>query len=380
MATPKDPYALLGVSKSATDEEIRRAYRKLARKWHPDVNPGKKDAEERFKDVSWAYDVLSNQEKRKLYDEFGEEGLRGGFDPEQARAYRRWAEGRARTRGPAPEVPFELNVDDLFGSDLFGGLGGAGGVRARRRPAVGRGEDLQAVVELDFAQALRGTEVEAQVPVEHTCPTCGGAGNQPGTSVTTCPRCGGSGQVEAVRGPMRLVTTCPVCSGTGKARTPCATCGGTGTVASTEAVRVRIPPGADDGSKLVVRGRGLPGAGGGPPGDLVVTTRVRPHPFFRRDGLDLHLRLPVTLDEAYAGARVEVPTPDGPVQLKIPPRSQAGTRLRLRGRGVARGGEKGDLYVELEVRVPEREDARLADALRAARGLYERPVREGIRL
>jgi curved DNA-binding protein len=309
----KDLYSVLDVAKTASDEEIRRAYRKLARKLHPDLNPGNKAAEERFKEMSAAYDVLSDPEKRKLYDEFGHDGLRSGFDAEQARAYRSWQES---PRGGGR--PFSEQFADQFGGgfdfgDLFGGMSGfrAGGMR---------GEDVVAVVELDLAKALEGTEVSLRLP------SSGARG-----------------------GPEEVVT-------------------------------VRIPPGAEDGSRLVVKGRGAPGSGKAPPGDLIIETRVRPHPHFRREGLDLYLDLPVTLDEAYSGAEVDVPTPGGSVKLRIPERSQQGRKLRLRGKGVAKGAGRGDLYVILDVRLPEREDPALAEALRRARADYATPVREGISL
>jgi molecular chaperone DnaJ len=372
MASGKDIYAILGVARDASADEIRRTYRKLARKWHPDVNPGNPEAEERFKEISGAYEVLSDPDKRKLYDEFGEEGLAGGFDPERARAYRQWADARQTTAREGAEVPFEFDL-----GDLFGGMGGGGfDATPRQRP----GRDVVVNVELDFVQALRGSEFQVTVPRATTCGTCGGSGDAPGTVPEVCDRCGGSGRAQAVRGPMRIMSVCTACRGTGRQRVACGTCGGTGAIAGEETVRVRIPPGADDGSELRVRGKGESGVGGGLPGDLVVVARVRPHPHFRRDGLDLELRLPVTLDEAYAGARIDVPTPDGPVQMKVPPRSHCSTRLRLRGKGVERGKQRGDLYVVLEVRMPEEGSEELERALQSAASLYRRPVREGIGL
>ncbi len=312
MSAAKDLYAILGVSRTATVEEIRRVYRRLARKHHPDRNPGDKAAEERFKAIASAYGALSDPEKRKLYDEFGEDTLRSGFDAEKARAHQRWAQARGTGGGFGGgfggEVPLDFDIADLFR--------GASGQRLR----TARGEDVVALVELDFAQALRGAEIEVRVPVS----TAGTAGE------------------------------------------------------STH--KIRIPPGADDGTELRVRGKGMPGRRGGTPGDLVIRTRVRPHSHFSREGLDLHLRLPVTLDEAYRGASIEVPTPEGEVQMKVPPRSSSGTKLRLRDKGVAREGKRGDLYVELQVQVPDREDAALVEALRDSGQLYSRPVREGIRL
>jgi curved DNA-binding protein len=309
----KDLYEVLGVSKTATEDEIRSAYRKLARKHHPDVNPGNTAAEARFKEIAAAYEVLVDEKKRKLYDEFGQEGLRGGFDPDQARAYQTWQSRRGQTGSPfADEV---IDFGDLGDLGDLGELFRRGG---HRRQAT-RGEDVLAVVELDLAQALSGTEITVRVPA--------GADGTAGEPVT-----------------------------------------------------VRIPKGAEDGSRLVVKGRGAPGPGNTPPGDLVIETRVRAHPHFRREGLDLYLSLPVTLDEAYNGSEVEVPTPDGTVKLRIPPRSQQGREMRLRSKGVTRGERRGDLYVTLDVRLPDREDTKLAEALRSARDAYGQPVREGIHL
>jgi curved DNA-binding protein len=304
MAESRDLYGRLGLSKGASADEIKKAYRTLARKWHPDVNPGP-ESEQRFKEISVAYDVLSDPDRRKLYDEFGDAGLREGFDPEVARAHRHW-----QSRGDVPpgfdEVPFDLgDLESFFRREP-----------RRRRPA--RGDDLHAVVELDLAEALRGSEIRLQVPDP--------AGGTPAT------------------------------------------------------VTVRIPPGADSGDVLTVKGRGLPGPAGGPPGDVVIETRVRPHPHFERDGLDLSLKLPVTWFEAYAGATVDVPTLEGSVKLKIPPRSQTGSRLRLKGKGVARKGKRGDLYAELVVRVPDRADEQLLRALERTSDLYEQPVRAGVSL
>jgi curved DNA-binding protein len=305
MSESKDLYALLGVKKDAKADEIRKAYRQLARKFHPDVNPGDDKAEERFKEVSAAYEVLTDTDKRKLYDEFGNDGLKGGFDPEQARAYQHWQSRRSTTEtgGREDEYQFDLNdLRDFFGQDFS---------QQGRGPRPGH--NLRAHVDLDFIQALKGIEVTLGAPDGQT-------------------------------------------------------------------VTVRIPSGASDGSVLTVKGRGHPGERGGPAGDLLIVTRVRPHPNFKREGLDLTLTLPVTIGEAYSGASVEVPTPDGRVQLKIPALSQNGTRLRLSKKGVAKKGERGDLYVELSVVAPDIKDEAFAKAADAANGLYKKPVREGIEL
>jgi molecular chaperone DnaJ len=372
----KDLYATLGVNRTASADDIRKAYRKLARKHHPDVNPGNKEAEERFKEISGAYDVLADEKKRKAYDEFGEESLRGGFDPDKARAYAQWSQGRQQAGRPFADEGAEFDLGDLFGA-AFGG----GGRGARGRRMVGlAGDDILARVDIDLAQALSGVELKVQVPTRSECQACHGTGDEPGAAVTTCPACKGSGKQQVAQGPMRMTMPCRQCGGDGKLTTPCRACGGAGEITGEKPFTVRIPPGADDGSRLRVAGKGGPGAGGGPPGDLVIETRVRPHPHFRRDGLDLHLKLPVTLGEVRLGGTVDVPTPQGPVKLTIPPRSQPGSRLRLRGRGVTRGASTGDLYVELDLRLPEGDAPGLDDAARAAEAAYGRSPREGIRL
>ena len=293
----KDLYGLLGVARGATEEEIRKAYRKLARKYHPDVNPNDRKAEERFKEVSLAYEVLSDKEKRARYDEFGMQGLAQGFDPEQARAYSRWSQGARRS--PFHET-FTSDADvDL--EDLLGGIFGGG--RRARGPA--RGGDAEVEIEIDFLDAVRGGEVRVEVA-------------------------------------------------------------GRGTL------RVKIPPGADEGTKIRLAGQGDAGARGGAPGDLYLRLRVRPHAFFKREGSDLSLDLPVTVPELVLGASVEVPTPDGPVTMKVPARSQNGRKLRLRGKGAPKLGssERGDLYVRLVAELPEADDPKLEAIAKELEPLY----------
>lgn len=294
-------YDMLGVAKTATDDEIRKAYRKLARKHHPDVNPGNKSAEDKFKKVSSAYEVLSDAKKRAAYDEFGDESLQGGFDAVKAREYQRWQNTRQqRTQDfGGHSGPEEFDFADLFG-------------RGRPRGPA-RGGDMHASMQMDLHQAISGTEVSLDVPSHGT-------------------------------------------------------------------VRVRIPPGADSGSVIRVPGKGAPGRGGGPPGDLVIEIEVNAHPRVRREGLDLHMDLPVTLAEAYNGASIEVPTFEGNVVLKIPPRSQNGAKLRLRGKGIGRKDARGDFLIALDVRMPDKQDDALAEALRASSGAYSKPVREELKL
>lgn len=377
MANDNDLYARLGLTSSASTEDIKKAYRKLARKWHPDLNPDNPEAEENFKQIAMANEVLSDPDKRKLYDEFGEEGLRGGFDPEQARAYKQWSERQrgsergARAGGGPQGVAggFDFDLDELFGR-----------AAPARSTAPRAGQDIGARVELEFVDALRGAEFKIDVPSASACAACRGSGDEPGSTPTECPDCGGSGRRKVVQGPMGFFAACPTCHGEGQLRTPCRACQGEGVLHSERTTTVRIPPGAEDGSVLTVRGKGTPGRHGGPPGDLVIETRVRPHPHFQRDGLDLRLILPVTLAEAYNGTTVAIPTLDGTVQLKVPARSQNGSRLRLRGKGVQRKDARGDLYVELAVRLPDKDDAEFSKAAAAATDLYSEPVREEIRL
>lgn len=371
MADAKDLYAVLGVARDASADEIKRAYRKLAREHHPDVNPGDKVAEEKFKAIASAYDVLSNAQKRKLYDEFGEEGLRGGFDPDQARAYRHWSDQRRRAETRDDDIPYDFDFGDVFGARQG---------RARRGGFQIAGEDLRATVKLDFVTALRGTLISVRLPSLAPCDVCAGSGEKPGSEPRPCADCAGSGKRKLAHGPMNLLTTCPTCGGDGVVHDACSSCAGRGTVTSEQAVEVRIPAGADDGSELRVRGKGGPGLAGGPPGDLIIRTEVEPHPHFTRDGLDLHLTLPITFNEAYNGASISVPTLAGAVQMKVPPRAQSGNKLRLRGKGVKRGESIGDLYVELSVRAPDVVNEELATALRESDNLYTHSLREEITL
>jgi molecular chaperone DnaJ len=274
------------------------------------------------------------------------------------------------TGNPAETETSEFDLGDLFAM----GCGGTAPLGA-----VG-GTDLFAVVWLDLSHAIHGGLVSVDVPLAERCSDCAGTGRDPRVTPETCSQCRGTGQQRATRGSMRIVTTCPRCHGQAEIITPCPTCRGRGHRYGFRSVTVRTPPGADNGSTLRISGQGASGAGDDPPGDLVIETRIRPHPLFRRDGLDLHLRLPVTLDEAYDGANLEIPTFDGRVKVLIPAGSQSGSELRLRGKGIARGSERGDLCVEVDVRLPERHDEVLALALRAACSAYLHPVRKNLRL
>ncbi|HLK12211.1 MAG TPA: DnaJ C-terminal domain-containing protein [Candidatus Binatia bacterium] len=336
MAKQKDLYAVLGVARTATADDIRKAYRKLARQYHPDVNPGNRQAEERFKEVSFAYDVLSDAEKRRLYDEFGHEGLQAGFDPVRAREYRRWSESgrgfsfRPEEGGFGFEMPrgrrraSERGFADIL-SEMFGG--------AAEAPAAG-GQDVEHPLEVEFLDALRGTQTAVTIRRPAPCATCGGSGRH--------------------------------------GRRACTTCGGTGTVEQRERLTVKIPPGVGDGARVRVAGKGGVPAGGGPPGDLYFVIKVRPHPQLRREGRDLTVEVPITIGEAMLGASITVPTPTGRVQLKVPKGSQSGQRLRLRGRGVPdpKGGAAGDLYVRLMVQVPPNGGEQLREAVAALERAY----------
>lgn len=372
MASPRSPYEVLGVASSASLDEIRKAYRRLARRYHPDVNPGNREAEEKFKEAVAAWEILSDPEKRKLYDQLGAEYFQRAGRPEPGAAYRQWEQARQRAGRPFQSEVFDFDLDDLFGlGDLFGG---------RRESARAGGNDLLAEISLGFAEAIRGTEVQLDLPTREACPACRGSGAHPGSTARSCPDCDGRGRRKAVQGPMRVVIGCRTCQGTGTVRTPCTTCTGTGAVLGSARRTVRIPRGTDDGTRLVVRGQGSPARDGGPPGNLILQVRVEPHRWFRRDDLDLLLELPLTVDEAYNGASIDVPTPDGSVSLKIPPHTQPGTRLRLRGKGVSRGDAQGDLYVVVGVRLPDQADEKVAAAFRAATGGYSHALREDLKL
>ncbi len=383
--TEKDLYAVLGVPRTASIEEIRKAYRKLARTLHPDVNPGNKEAEDRFKAVAEAHDILGDPEKRKLYDEFGMAGVQAGFDPQQARAYREQAaewERRAAGAGGGTGFGGYASFEDILG-DIFGGAGPGAGPGGRAGASAARGgADAESELTIDLLDAVRGLSTTLTIQRRDVCATCTGSGADPG-SVSACPECHGAGTVRVGRGPVAFMRTCPRCGGTGQiSARPCATCGGSGERLSSEKLTVRVPPGVETGSRVRVAGKGAPGVGGGAPGDLYIRITVRPHPLLERRGDDLYLDLPVTVGEAVLGASIEVPTPDGPVRVKVPARSQAGRQLRVKGRGVPqlRGGGRGDLYLRLVVHVPDSDSPQVADAARTLDAAYAQNPRTGWRL
>ncbi len=338
MATrPKSLYDALGVSKTASQDEIKKAYRKLARQYHPDTNAGDKDAEERFKEVQGAYDVLSDPEKRKQYDTFGSADGRAGFP------------GGAGGGGN-----FNFDFGDI--SDLFGGFGDIFG-RGQPRQRAGRGADLQAQVSLSFEDALRGVETQIPVEAEAACRECGGSGAEPGTSPKICPECKGRGVTVESQGMFGLSHPCPRCHGNGTIiEKPCPRCHGSGRERRTKRYKVKIPAGVKDGTQIRLKGKGEPGYGGGPPGDLIVVTRVTESPIYKRRGADLEVEVPVTFADAALGASVDVQTPEGPVSLKIPAGSESGKLLRIRGRGAPKlnGAGKGDVLARLKISVPKK--------------------------
>lgn len=358
----KDLYEILGVPRTASQDEIKKAYRKLARKYHPDSNPGDKQAEERFKEISAAYDVLGDPEKRKQYDALGSRVFTGAgagpdFDPSQF-----------------------ADLGDLFNlGDLFGGLFGRGADRAGGRGRARRGRDVEATVNLSFEESLRGATVKVPVELMVACPSCRGTGAEPGTAPIVCPECRGRGVVSQSQGLFALSQPCPRCRGNGTViEKPCRTCAGAGRVRETKRYQVRIRPGVTDGTRIRLPGKGEAGVGGGPPGDLYVTTRVAPSPLFERRGADLVIDVPITYAEAALGATVQVPTPDGrQLSLKVPPGSQDGKILRVRGRGAPKlnGGGMGDLLARLRIVVP----TKLTKAEREAIENLQRVSRENPR-
>jgi molecular chaperone DnaJ len=338
MATVKDLYETLGVSKGASQDEIKKAYRKLARQYHPDANPGDAGAEERFKEVQSAYDVLSDAEKRKQYDRFGAANGRpgpGGF------------------RSDAEGFDF-ADLGDL--GDIFGGLFGARG-RAQQQQRGQRGSDLEVEVRLSFEDSLKGVETTIPVELETACRECGGSGAKPGTAPTLCPECRGRGVKAENQGLFAFSQPCPRCRGNGTViEDPCPRCQGAGRERRTKRYTVKIPAGVKDGSRIRLRGKGEAGWGGAEAGDLFVVTRVAPSKVYSRRGDDLVVEVPVTYPEAALGAQVQVPTPDGPVTVKVKPGTTDGTLLRVKGKGAPKlkGSGRGDLLARVKLTVPKK--------------------------
>ena len=338
---PESLYDTLGVKKGASADEIKKAYRKLARKYHPDTNQGDKSAEERFKQVQTAYDVLSDEEKRKAYDRFGSTNGRG-------------APGPGGVNVDFGDFDWSGDLGDILGG-IFGNVRGGGGRRAR--PQAVRGADVETEVRLSFEDSLRGAE--AKVPVELTaaCSQCGGTGAEPGTAPVICPECNGRGVVSESQGLFALSQPCPRCRGNGTViEKPCSKCHGSGRERRRRTFSVKIKPGVKDGTKIRLKGKGEAGQHGGPNGDLIVVTRVESSPTYERRGDDLIVQVPVSFPTAALGGKVEVPTPEGAVSLKIPAGSEDGKLIRIKGRGAPRinGSGKGDVLARVRIQVPKR--------------------------
>jgi molecular chaperone DnaJ len=385
--TKKDYYEILGVKKTASTDEVRKAFRKLARKYHPDVNPGDKTAEEKFKAISEAHEVIGDPKKRKIYDQLG--FYSDNIDPAAAEAYARGGPtgaggfggfpGGQAGAGAGQGVPFDFggfDFSDMFEGgrgqkstgggfrDIFSGIfGGRGAAATAQGPEPG--SDLEYQVNVPFWTAIRGGVMRLNVTRQDACSNCHGNGyiEAPGT----CPQCKGKGTIEQTGGRMRFNTTCPRCRGTGKNISSCPACHGEGVLSRTEPLEVRIKPGTRDGQRIRIAGKGNAGPHGGPPGDLYVVIRAGDHPVFHREGDDIYITVPVTATEAALGAKIEVPTIDGRALLRVPPGTQSGQKLRLREKGVpsaTQEGGRGDEIVEVKVRVPMPRDEKTKELLR----------------
>ena len=341
----KDYYEVLGINRDATDEVIKKAYRKLAMKFHPDRNPDSKDAEDKFKEAKEAYEVLCDPDKRRTYDTYGHAGLdpRGGMGG-----------------GEQGFGGFSDTFGDIFG-EIFGG--GRGGGRSN----VFRGADLRYNLEISLEQAARGTETKIRIPTLEECATCKGSGAKPGTSAKTCQSCHGSGQVRVAMGPFSMAQSCPTCHGTGKViPDPCTACSGSGRVKKHKTLSVKIPAGVDDGDRIRLSGEGEAGVNGGPPGDLYVVIHMQAHSVFQREGNDLHCEMPVSFTIAALGGDILIPTLDGEARIKIPAETQTGQVFRLRSKGIkgVRSNSHGDLLCHVVIETPVRLTDRQKELLR----------------
>jgi molecular chaperone DnaJ len=347
MATKKrDYYEVLGVNRDASEEDIKKAYRKLAMKYHPDRNPDSKESEEKFKEAKEAYEVLTEAEKRRAYDAYGHAGV----NPQM---------GGMGEGGPGMGG-FAEAFGDIF-SDIFGGGQGRG------RSTVFRGADLRYNLEISLENAARGSETKIRIPTMEACETCHGSGAKPGTQPKTCETCHGQGQVRLSQGFFSIQQTCPTCHGSGKMITdPCGTCRGAGRVKKHKTLQVKIPAGVDEGDRIRLSGEGESGVNGGPPGDLYVVIHLKDHGVFQRDGDDLHCEMPISFSQAALGGEIEIPTLDGSAKIKIPPETQSGQVFRLRGKGIkgVRSSYPGDLMCEVVVETPVRLTDRQKDILK----------------
>jgi molecular chaperone DnaJ len=385
----EDYYQALGIERGANADDIRKAYRRLARKHHPDLNPGDKAAEERFKKVQEAYDILSDDKKRQMYDQYGfysenlppNPGATGGrpggmgfegFD------FSEYARQQQRPQQNGGSTPFE-SADEGFGfRDIFSNIFGGSAKRPRAQTAE-KGADLEYGLNVDFWQAIKGTQVRLNISRQETCETCGGTGSA-GGNVAVCPECDGTGQVTQMAGAMKFNLRCQRCDGTGRLRNVCPTCRGEGRISKPDTVEVRIPAGVPNGSRMRVAGKGNAGTAGGPAGDLYITVRVEEHPFFKRDGDNIQIEVPLTVSEAGLGAKIEVPTIDGRALLKIPQGTQNGQKFRLREKGVfnARKNTRGDEIVEVVLHAPTVHDERTRELLRELAQVQSEDVRAEI--
>jgi molecular chaperone DnaJ len=361
----RDYYEVLGVGREAGDQEIKGAYRELAKRYHPDRNPDDPGAEDKFKEASEAYSVLSDSQKRAAYDRFGHAGLQGAAGP---------------SFNPEAFQDFNDILGDFFGfGDLFGGSGGG-----RRRTRAQRGEDVRYDLEISFEDAMFGMGAEIQVPRMERCERCKGGGSEPGSGPTTCPTCHGRGEVLYQQSFLSIRRTCSTCNGSGQIiRNPCSECRGQGYRQVQRKLKVNIPAGVDDGNRLRLSGEGQPGANGGPPGDLYVFLKVKPHPFFDRQENDLHCTVPINIAQAALGCEIDVPTLEGQQKLKIPEGTQNGAQFKLRHKGVAilNTNGRGDQYVHIVVKMPSRltrEQRKLLEQLRDTLPVDNRPTERGL--
>ena len=364
----QDYYELLGVSRSASADEIKKAYRRLAMKYHPDRNPGNKEAEEKFKAIGEAYAVLSDEQKRAAYDRFG----KAGVDPSAAAGQGAGGFGGFGGFGGMNSGDFQSAFGDIF-SDLFGG--GRRASQQAREQGI-RGRDISFSLEVSLEDVAHGRKMKIRVPAWEKCHTCGGSGCKPGTGRKTCHTCGGSGVVRMSNGLFQVQQTCPTCHGTGQViEEPCADCHGTGYVRTATELEINIPVGINDGQRIRVAGRGEPGENGGAPGDLYVEIRVKDNDLFERDGDDLHMDLPISFVTAALGGEVEVPTLDGETRITIPEGTQGGKTFRMRGRGIKnlRTGDPGDLFLHISIETPVNLTSKQKDLLKQ----FDASVREG---
>ena len=360
----RDYYEVLGVGRDAGDQDIKGAYRKLALKFHPDRNPDDPGAEDKFKEASEAYSVLSDAQKRAAYDRYGHAGLQGM--------------GGAGGFSPDSFADFSDILGDFFGfGDLFGGGG-------RRRSRTQRGEDVRYDLEIAFEEAVFGMAAEIQVPRTEPCDRCHGSGSEPGSGPTTCPTCHGRGEILYQQSFLSIRRTCSTCGGSGQIiRNPCGECRGHGYLQVQRKLKINIPPGVDSGTRLRLASEGQPGANGGPPGDLYVFLKVKEHPFFERREHDLHCTIPVNLAQAALGCDIDVPTLEGPQRLKIPEGTQNGAEFKLRHKGVPilNGSGRGDLYLHIDVKIParlSREQRKLLEQLRDTLPVDNAPTEKGL--